>query len=179
MGRKRHRRSRQRQSHDPFRGRQALLERLEERWAIGSMLVSLPGGGVLGLLLGKPDDGPEREISILPGMPGDMLGTMFEPAGSDGDGDDWSTGSPTLSLEASLPSLPLPKANDEGGGRTDASSYAMPGTTAYAGLGSSVESSGNGRFDAFQYGALAAGLLNAPTPETGVGSGAASAANRN
>ena len=53
-----------------FRGRKATFERLEEKWAIGSLLLGLPGSDLSGMLLGRTLLGQRLDISILPEPPG-------------------------------------------------------------------------------------------------------------
>ena len=76
MPRKTCRESRQRRQTDLLHSHKAQLEKLEDRWAIGSLLYSLPGGLSSGLLAANELTESVSDVAILPDdLPGGIEST--------------------------------------------------------------------------------------------------------
>ena len=93
MARTRRKAAQSRSPQNSHRSRLTRLEKLEDRWAIGSMLVSLPGGGLTGLM-----------PSLLSNQ--SLLDMSIAPRGSSRQGDaSGQEGSPFAERSSSLPGL--------------------------------------------------------------------------
>jgi hypothetical protein len=122
MARKRRQGDRKHSHRDPLQRRKAHLERLEEKWTIGSMLASLPGGTLTGFLSARAFYDSLTGVSL-----GTENGSAFAPSRDDADWLLAASSSPLLVDSTS--EVDLTVAPSEGGNSVATAEEDDPGTT--------------------------------------------------